>query len=409
MRGEALCGKKSIANLVVLMLSFLILLTGCQSPDTLTEPEPPDPENDLQKTEALDPNIILSLLFAAGDFILSPDENLLYFIVPSDPGTLYHTIDLSEVDIDSPTAPEIEWDAIEALDTPSIMGNTYHLQVSDDSKNLLYATSEIQWDETDYGAKTVIYFSRPEFPPKVYHQLELTGGEVPYATFAGPDISPAWEPGTNNIIYLTLSGVYRYSTDDRKKTLIRPAADLPGMAGEEQLVPHAFYLENDHKELAYYVNNTIYLVSLVDGSGKTETIEIEPGENDYVGLQYIFGGSYLVLEDSYTGWGFGLDYLELTFLDRQSGKVVLEGNDYLPAGYILDENGQMFFKSRGADNEGSFVLLNSSLSEISRISAKGMIPAEEFFYQVNVIKLKDCWAIPFYLDMDTHFAEIYFD
>lgn len=408
-------------------------------PETLTEFEPPDVENDIQENEAalpeeeeltgeeaeneaaaengdeaeseiIDPNILLTLLFLAGDYIISPDSNLLYFTVPSAPGTLYHVVDLSAVEIGSETVPEIDWETMEPLQTPSIMGTTYHLQITDDASNLLYATSEDQWDETDYGNKTVIYFGRPNFPPDVYHQLELTGDEVPYS-FPGPGIMPVWDPGTNNIFYLTLSGLYRYSTESGRMTLIRPAVDLPGLADEGQLPPHAFCLNGSNKEMAYYYDGTIYLVSLIDRAGKPGTIKVKTGDNDIAGLEYIFDGSYLVLEDGYTGSGYGLKDLSLTFVGRQSGEVVLKGNSYLPAGYILDDRGRMFFKSRGPDDERYFVLLDSSLSEKSRVSAKGIIPADQFFSYADVIRLDGRWTLPFYqgMDMNTHFAEISFD
>lgn len=398
-----------------LFLFFLISIASCQSPEALPENVLPDVENDLREEAALpeeevieeaengdaseieefDPNILLTLSFLAGDYIISPDGNLLYFTVPSAPGTLYHVVDLSAVEIGSEAVPEIEWEAIEPLQTPSVMGTTYHLQIAGDSSNLLYATSEDQWDEADYGNKTVIYFSRPAFPPDIYHQLELTGDEVP-GLFSISNIKPAWEPGTNNIYYLTLSGVYRYSIDDRRKTLVRPAADLPGLPGEGQMVPHAFCLIGNNKELAYYYDGTIYLVSLVDRAGKPETIKIDSGPNGIQALQYIFDGSCLVLESGYMDWDQWLDEASLTFLDRQSGEVVLKGNSYLPAGYILDEHGQMFFKSHGPDNDRYFVLLDSNLSEKSRVQAGGIFPADMFFSYASVIKFGDRWALPFY-------------
>ena len=415
--------KKNVSLLIkVLILLIFLSLTGCQSTETLSEPEGlPDVDSDIQEEEAAIPeeeeaveevteNILLTLLFLAGDYIISPDGNFLYFTVPSAPGTLYHVVDLSAVEIGSETVPEIEWEAMEPLLTPSIMGTTYHLQITGDSSNLLYATSEDQWNETDYGNKTVIYFSRPEFPPGVYHQLELTGDEVP-GPFSISNIKPVWDPGTNNIFYLTLSGVYRYSTDDRKKTLIRPADELPGLPGEGQMVPHAFFLQGNNKEMAYYYDGAIYLVSLIDRGLKPETIKVDSGPNGIQALQYIFDGSYLVLESGYTDWDYWLDEVLLTFVDRQSGEVLLEGNSYLPAGYILDDRGQMFFKSRGPGYEGYFVLLDSNLSEKSRVSAEGIFPADMFFSYASVIKFGDRWALPFYqgMDMDTHFAEISFD
>ena len=117
----------------------------------------------------------------------------------------------------------------------------------------------------------------------------------------GQGISPAWDPGTKNIYYLTLSGIHRYSTDDRRKTLIRPASDLPGLAMDGQLAPHAFYFDGDNKELAYYDNDneTIYLVSLIDRVGTPETIKLDSGGSYVAGLEYIFDGSYLVLESGY--------------------------------------------------------------------------------------------------------------
>ncbi len=416
----------------VLFLLFLILLPGCQPSERLSEPDLPAVENDIHENEAVlteyegvideeaenedvaeseevGPNIFLTFSYMAGDFIVSPGENFLFFTVPSDPGALYHVIDLTAVEICSQSVPEIEWEAIEALPIPYIMGHTHHLQITDDGSNLLYATSEILWDESDNGAKTTIIFSRPNYPPEVLHQLELTGEEVPYAAFAGPYISPAWGPGADNIFYLTLSGIYRYSTVDSRKILVRPSAELPGLAGKKQLPPHAFYLDGNNKELAYYNEGAIYLVSLINKADTPEMIKVDTADNDIVGLEYLFGGKYLVLEDGYTGWGFGLNDLSLTFVDRQSGEVVLEGNDYLPAGYILDDLGQMFFKSLGSDNRGYFVLLDSSLSEISIISAKDIIPVDKFLYYVDAVRLDGRWALPLYEGMETHFAEIGFD
>ncbi len=398
---------------LVLILFFLISLTGCQAPETITEPdlenESAIPEDESLNGEEADPNILLTFLFPAGDFITSPESDLLYFTMPSAPGTLYHVIDLSAVEIGAKTAPEIEWEALEPLETPSIMGNTYHLQISDDGANLLYAASEILWDETEYGEKTVIYFSRPNFPPGVTHQLELTGDEVPVSTYAGSGIIPIWEQGGENIYFLTLSGVYRYSTGDRERTLILPAAELPGLTGEGQLAPHAFYLEGENKELAYYEDGTIHLVSLVDKVGSPEKIKVEHSDNEIAGLRYLFDGRFLALENGYTGWGYGINDLVLTFVDRQSGEVVLQGNDYLPAGYMLDDQGRMLFKSRGQNTQGYFVLLDSSLSEFSRVSAKGIISVEEFFFYVDIIRLNGRWALPVNIGMETSFVEISFD
>lgn len=418
--------------LVVFFIFFLISLTGCQISEALPEPDLPDAENGLKENESaiqedetlneeenerineaaseeVDQDFLLTFSFPAGEYIVSPGGDLLYFTMPSAPGTLYHVIDLSEVEIGSENVPEIEWEALEPLETPSIMGNTYHLKISDDGSNLLYAASEILWDETEYGEKTVIYFSRPDFPPVVYHQLELIGDEVPDSTFAGSGIMPVWESATDNVYFLTLSGIYRYSTGDRRKTLICPAAELPGLTSEGQLAPHAFYLEGENNEMAYYSDGTLYLLSLVDRNSRPEKVKVDCGDNNIVGLKYIFGGSFLVLENGHTHWGFGLHDLSLTFVDRQSGEVVLEGNSYLPAGYIFDDQGQMFFKSLGPDNQRYFVLLDSSLREISRVSAKGIIPAEEFFSFVDIIRLGGRWALPINIGMEADFVEIGFD
>ena len=171
--------------LKALFLFFLISLASCQSPEALPENDLPDVDNNLREEVALpeeevieeeaetgdaaeieefDPNILLTLSFLAGDYIISPDGNLLYFTVPSAPGTLNHEVDLPAVEIGLETVPEIEWEAMEPLETPSIMGFTYHLQISGDGSNLLYATSEDQWDETDYGEKKLSISAVRHFP-----------------------------------------------------------------------------------------------------------------------------------------------------------------------------------------------------------------------------------------------------
>ena len=430
--GEAMYNAKVYSQLHIMLILFVLLLSlsGCQSSGTSPDTGLPDYENAIQENEAVDPEdeevpeeaengvqtddqetspqVLLTFSFPAGDFILSPDGKLLYFTMPSAPGTLFHVIDLSAVEIGSEPAAEIEFEAAEPLQTTSVMGETYHLQIAGDGSSLLYATSEIQWDETEYGEKTIIYFSRPDFPPDVDHQLELVGDEVPYS-FGGAGIKPVWEAGTDNIYFLTLYGVYRYSTEERKKTLIYPSADLPGVIRDGQLAPHAFYLDGEHKELAYYNDGVIYIVSLTNKVGNPETIIVDPGDDYIAGLEYLFNGSYLVLEDGPTSSGYGLDNLSLTFVERQSGAVLLESNDYLPAGYILDDQGLMLFKGRGIDNRGYFALLDSNLNETSRISATGIMPPEEFFYSTNAIRPDGRWALPLYVGMDLHFIEISFD
>lgn len=415
--------------LIAFILSLFLILSGCHPPDA--SPELPDFENEPQENEALYleekevpgeevevvselekekifPNTLLALLFTAGDFIISTDSNFLYFTIPSAPGTLYHVIDLTAAEVDSQNIPKVEWEAIEALPTPSIIGSTYHLQITDDSSNLLYATSEILWDETEYGQKTIIYFSRPDFPPDIYDQIEFTGDEVPFAN-SGSVIEPVWGEGNNKVFYLTPSGIYKYSTEDRKQTLIRPADKLEELVLEGQLAPHAFHLESEKNELAYYRDDTVYLVSLDRRSGKPETIKINPGDRDIVGIEYLFDGHYLVLEDNYAKSGYWLDDLSLTFIDRHSGEIIMENNDYLPAGYKLDDQGRMLFKSKGPDDEGYFVLLNDNLTEQGRVPAKGIVSDEAFFSYANAIWLDGRWALPVYIEMETHFIVIEFD
>lgn len=415
--------------LIVFILTLFLLLSGCQAPEAL--PEILDLENEPQENEAISieekkvtdevienvnglenekfsPNTLLTLSFTAGDFIISADNNFLYFTIPSAPGSLYHLIDLTAAEVDLQSTPKIEWEAIEALPTPSIIGNTYHLQITADSSNLLYTTSEILWDETEYGQKTVIYFSRPDFPPDIYDQVEFTGDEVPFAN-NGSVIEPFWNEGNNKVFYLTPSGIYKYSTEDRKQTLIRPAEELAGLVWEGHLAPHAFYLESGKKELAYYSDGTIYLVSLVNRTSKPEKIIIDQGDRDFVGIDYLFDGSYLILKDGYAKSGYWLDDLSLTFVNRHSGEVIMEDNDYLPAGYNLDDQGRMFFKSRGPDKEGYFVLLDSNFIEHSRVPARDIVPDETFLSFTNVIRLDEHWALPVFIEMETHFIEINFD
>jgi len=415
---------------VVSILFFLLILNGCQPSGSLPESEPPDVENDPQENEAVNredkemtddeiensseldseeisQNSLITLQFIAGDFILSPDSNFLYFTTPSDPETLYHVIDLTVAEIDAQATPEIGWEALEALPTPSIIGNTYHLQIAGVSNNLLYATSEILWDETEYGEKTVIYFSRQEFPADIYDQIEITGDEVPYFA-TGPGIKPSWDDD-NNVFYLTISGIYNYSTESRNQTLVRPADRLEGLVLEGQLAPHAFYLGNDKNELAYYNDNTIYLVSLDRRLDNPETIKIDSGGRDIVGIDYLFDDRYLVLADSYAKSGYWLDDLSLTFIDRLSGEIIMENNEYMPAGYNLDDQGRMLFKSRGPGDEGYFVLLDDNLTEQGRVPAKGIVSDEDFFSYANAIWLDGRWALPVYIEMETHFIEIDFD
>lgn len=430
--GEAMYKAKAFSQLHIMLFLFVLLLSlsGCQSSGTSPDTGLPDYDNAIQENEAVDPEneeaseeaenevqtddqetspqILLTFSFPAGDFILSPNGKLLYFTMPSAPGTLFHVIDLSAVEIGSEPAAEIEFEAAEPLQTPSVMGETYHLQIAGDGSSLLYATCEIQWDETEYGEKTVIYFSRPDFPPDVDHQLELAGDEVPYS-LGSSGIKPVWEPDTGNVYYLCLTGLYRYSIDEGRKTVIRAASDLPGLTRDGQLAPHAFYLDGDHKELAYYNDGVIYIVSLTNRVDNPETIIVDPGDDYIFDLEYLFNGSYLVLEDGPASQGYGLDNLSLTFVERQSGAVLLEGNDYLPAGYILDDHGLMLFKGRGIDNRGYFALLGSNLNETSRISATGIMPPEEFFYSTNAIRPDGRWALPLYVGMDLHFIEISFD
>lgn len=149
---------------IIIILSFFLMLSGCQASESLPEPKLPDVENEPRENGAIYredkevadeeienasgleiqeiiPNTLLTLSFTAGDFIISANGSLLYFTIPSVPGTLYHVIDLTAAEIDSQTTPEIEWEAIEPLPTPSIIGNTYHLQINADGSNLLYATA----------------------------------------------------------------------------------------------------------------------------------------------------------------------------------------------------------------------------------------------------------------------------
>lgn len=371
--------KQIIKILFSLILIFTILIPGGCNPagEPVGETDPSEGENSAEveeyQSEIINDDFVLMLPPTAFNLNVSPEGDYIFFHMAAAPIEPCHIISTETYTSEESGDPGVSWGKFEALPTPGMEGGqTYFSDISADGDKLLYIAYE--FEGFDPFENATINFSNLKLPPDVYHQVNLDKEEVING------IRPVWKANQEGIYYLTAQGIMSYNLTSEQVKHLYEAADLEGLIQNNQLAPHAFNLSDNYTELAYYYEEKIYFIPLEEES---DIEVIETGVADIANIEFIFNGKYLSLESADT---FDSKGHWLTFIDRQTGEMLVLENNYQPAGYAINNQEQMVFVEDRGGRNFEYVLLNSSFDKV------GIAAIPDDYFRFEVIWLGDKWC-----------------
>ncbi len=394
---EKVFGHLSIC--LVIILSAFILTSGCETtkPEPEVEQDTPEEKEEVaddteeveidereevadDTEEELNDDLVFMLPVNARNLAASPQGNYLLFTNGGTQFEPYFMIDAQSYEAEYCDQRRSYWGEVEQLPTPGLEhGRAYSPQFSPDGEKLLYVGYGYE-DYDEYGAGS-IYLSRLDLPPEVYDQVKLEGDEL----IRG--IRPVWKAGLEGIYYITPEGIMSYNSREEQVNNIVPAGDLSGLVQEGSLVPHAFHVEDDLAWLAYFHDGKIKLVSIESGDFELEVFDT--GLSDINHLEFIFNGSYLVLESTYM---YDIEGHWLELLDMQTGELLALDNDYLPlmqdkTGYLKNDQGELILNKVEEKEDTGPVLTPVVIDEnLRKVQSLDLPP--------DVFRLGDIWCVP---------------
>jgi len=368
---------RSVFFSLVIFISASIITSGCET----AEQEPGEKEEvaDKNEEEELNGDLILMLPMNAGNLVASPQGKYLLFTNGGTQFEPYFMIDVQSYEAEYCDQRNAYWGEVEQLPTPGLEhGRAYSPQFSPDGEKLLY-TGYCYEEYDEHGAGS-IYLSRLDLPPEIYDRIDLESEEV----LEG--IRPAWKADQEGIYYITAAGVMSYCSREKQAEEIYPAGDLRGLVQENRLAPYAFYIEDDLARLAYFYEGRIKLVSLENSASELEVFET--GLTDISNLEFIFEGTYLVLESAYM---FDIEGHWLEFFNMEEREMTELDRNYLPlmaakTGYQKTGQGELVLnKVKEKEDSGPAltpVLLDSNLEKVQVLD----LPLE-------IIRVGDIWCV----------------
>ena len=367
----------------LLIMSSALILSACG----VIEPEPEvnevDPEEEAgvindqfeKEPEETIGEILLILPPTANHLTVSNDGDFLIFTMAGAPIDPYHIINTKTYRSEIVDGREVSFDDIEALPTPGLEpGQVNAPEFSPDGEKLLYAAYEagLYRPGEHPGA---IYISCPGLPPEIYHQVDLSEDEIV------PDIRPVWKADGEGIYYLSTRGVMSYSPEAQQAELVHTAEDLSGPLDQNTgLAPHSFLVKDNFARLAYAYEGEIEIVPFKNDHLEWE--RFETGLTEISNIEFIFDGRYLALESAFM---YDIEGQWLEFLDLQTGELVELDNNYLPAGYTVNDQQEMAFIKFNQAGDFELAILNELLEEVQTASLPRLTG--------NVIWLDSAWCV----------------
>ena len=366
-------------------MALALLASACDD----IEPEPEVDQADLEeeadeidteevdavdeKEEEINGELVFMLPPTAGNLAASPKGDYLAFTMAGAPIDPYHIINTETYQSEICDDRGIYWGEIEYLPTPGLeYAQVKAPHFSPDGEKLLYMGYEV----FDYEyVNAVIYLCNLGLPLEAESQVDLSDDEVI------PGIRPVWKADGEGIYYLTTKGVISYSPENQQAEIIYSASDLSGpLVQNNRLAPHSFHVINDKAMLAFNYEDKIEIVSLDANHSDLELFET--GLSDISSIELIFDGRYIVLESAYM---YDIEGHWLEFLDLRSGELVELDNNYLPAGYAINDQQEMAFIRVNEPGDYELAILNESLEEAQTAD----IP----WLTGNVIWLDSAWCM----------------
>lgn len=371
--------------LCLIIMALALLASACDD----VEPEPeadqaePVPNEDAdvindtgeKEPEEIAGEPLLILPPTAGNLAASHKGDYLVFTMAGAPVDPYHIINIESYESEIVDEGLVNFGEFEVLPTPDLQsGQVTFPEFSPDGEKLLYAAYEAGFDQPgEYPG--AIYFGYLALPPEIYDQVYLAEDDFV------PGIRPVWKADGEGIYYLTVKGVVSYSLENQQAEIIHSVSDLSGpLVQNNRLAPHSFHVKNNTVMLAYYYDNKIEIVSLDDGLSGVELFET--GFSDINSIEFIFDGRYIVLENAYM---YDIEGNWLEFLDLRSGELVELDNNYLPAGYAINDQQEMVFIRVNEPGDYKLAILNDSLEE-AQTADLPWLPG-------NVIWLDSAWCM----------------